>query len=99
MPYQTTWTLTLEPGTYYIAATARSATDESTYSNEVSATVADSNRCDVNADGAVNVLDLQALANLILAGQTLPDLNGDGQLNVLDLQKLANVILGISTCE
>ena len=100
VPYQTTWTLTgLAPGTYYIAATAYSATAESDYSNEVSTTVNGSVSCDVNGDGAVNVLDLQALANLILLGQMQPDLTGDGLLNVLDLQKLANVILGISTCE
>ncbi|MEZ4678251.1 MAG: dockerin type I domain-containing protein [Caldilineaceae bacterium] len=59
---------------------------------------------DVNADTAVNVIDLQAMINMILHG-TQPDdtlfaldwwqradLNNDGQWNVIDLQLLINLI-------
>jgi hypothetical protein len=57
--------------------------------------------CDINGDGAVNVLDLQRLANIILEKQGADgngDLNRDGRIDVLDLQVLANVILGKRSC-
>jgi hypothetical protein len=53
--------------------------------------------CDINGDGAVNVLDLQGLANLVLGIIACPancDINNDGRPDVLDLQLLVNVILG-----
>ncbi len=43
---------------------------------------------DVNSDGAVNVLDLVAVANAF--GKDAPDVNGDGTVNVLDLVAVAN---------
>ena len=43
---------------------------------------------DVNSDGAVNVLDLVAVANAF--GKDTPDVNGDGTVNVLDLVAVAN---------
>jgi len=57
-------------------------------------------RCDVNLDGATNVLDLQVLVNSILTGSSPQrgDLNQDGRLDVLDLQTLVNVILSTSVC-
>ncbi len=57
-------------------------------------------RCDVNLDGATNVLDLQVLVNTILSGSTPQrgDLNQDGRVDVLDLQLLVNVILGTAVC-
>jgi hypothetical protein len=57
-------------------------------------------RCDVNLDGATNVLDLQVLVNTILSGSTPQrgDLNRDGRVDVLDLQILVNVILGTAVC-
>ncbi|MCC6952686.1 MAG: VCBS repeat-containing protein, partial [Deltaproteobacteria bacterium] len=56
---------------------------------------------DLDASGAVNVLDVQLMANVILGSQTNPaivgraDLNGDGQRNALDLQIVVNRALGI----
>ena len=43
---------------------------------------------DVNGDGAVNVLDLVAVANAF--GKDAPDVNRDGTVNVLDLVAVAN---------
>ena len=43
---------------------------------------------DVNSDGAVNILDLVAVANAFGAAE--PDLNGDGVVNILDPVIVAN---------
>ncbi len=102
---QTTYTITgLAPGTYYFAVTAYNTSGlESGFSNEVSTTISGTppaNRCDVNGDTSVNVLDLQILINTIL-GANLGlgrDINGDGKVDVLDLQILGNVILGVRSC-
>ncbi len=50
---------------------------------------------DMNCDGKVNILDLQAMINCILGkGDCVGcDLNGDGENNILDVQKLINKIL------
>ena len=51
---------------------------------------------DMNGDGALNVLDVVILANLILSGDNsnpAGDLNQDGSLNILDVVILANLIL------
>jgi hypothetical protein len=53
---------------------------------------------DVNDDGAVNVLDVVLLVNLILNGDDpgdnpQADVNGDDMLNVLDIVVLVNIIL------
>ena len=54
---------------------------------------------DVTGDGIVNILDIIALANLILGGDLtneelqLGDLNSDGTLNILDIIALVNIIL------
>ncbi len=101
----TTYTVTgLTPGTtYYFAVTAyNTAGLESGFSNEVFATIPlSSSRCDANADGSVNALDLQVLINVIL-GLRAPaaenDLNRDGRVDALDLQILGNVILGTRSC-
>jgi hypothetical protein len=53
---------------------------------------------DINGDGAINVLDLQILVNVILGVAGCPgncDINGDSSVNALDLQILVNVILGV----
>ena len=58
-------------------------------------------RCDLTADGSVNVLDIQLLINAILGvpgSLGSADINGDGSTNVLDLQVLINVILGFTGC-
>ena len=59
----------------------------------------DSNFGDVNADGEINVLDIVALANAVLASDTSDledaagDMNQDGEFNVLDIVALANAVL------
>jgi hypothetical protein len=59
-------------------------------------TVSTANKCDVNLDGVVNVLDAQQMINealgVIAAGN---DLNQDGVVNVVDLQIVINAALGL----
>jgi hypothetical protein len=92
----------LTPGIWFFAVSAFDADgNESNYSNEVSTAIGNSaNRCDLNGDGRVDTLDLQALVNFILHGtpQISGDINADSKVNVLDLQILANVILGRQSC-
>jgi hypothetical protein len=95
--------VTLQPGTYYFAVKAYGeGTLESAYSNEVYATLQGAlNRCDVNADGVINRLDLEIIARM--SAGTIPadftrDYNGDGRINVLDLQILVNVFQHLRTC-
>jgi hypothetical protein len=98
----TTYTVTgLSAGTYYFAVTAIDAQgNESDFSNEVSQIVGTSaENCNLNGDEAINVLDLQLLANVILGITSGSyDLNSDGRVDVLDLQILTNVVLGLRSC-
>ena len=51
---------------------------------------------DVNDDGALNILDIVIIANIILgSAENVPDadVNQDGQVNILDIVALANMIL------
>jgi len=51
---------------------------------------------DSNGDGALNVLDVVLLVNLVLSsssGDECSDINGDGSLNVLDVVLLVNLVL------
>ena len=50
---------------------------------------------DMNSDGGLNVLDIVALVNSVLADYYDPcgDMNGDGGLNVLDVVTLVNCVL------
>ena len=54
---------------------------------------------DVNGDGTVDVSDVMALANYVLAktvdgfNVAVADVNGDGDIDVSDVMKLANIIL------
>jgi hypothetical protein len=54
---------------------------------------------DLNADGQVNVLDVQLCVNVFLGTQTDPaivaraDVNADGDVNVLDVQRIVNIFL------
>ena len=52
---------------------------------------------DINADGVVNVSDVTALVNKILAVETFADevcdINADGVVNVSDVTALVNMIL------
>ena len=54
-----------------------------------------SNFGDINEDGAVNILDLVLISNLILDGDynAVADFNQDGLVNILDLVQIANYIL------
>jgi hypothetical protein len=58
------------------------------------------NPCDLNGDLAVNAIDLQVLANGILAvsNSAALDLNHDGSVNASDAQFLVNVILNVRLC-
>jgi hypothetical protein len=101
---QTSYTVTgLSDGTYYFAVTSFDLYgNESDFSNEVSATLGlPAVGCDINGDNSVNVVDLQALVNVVLgidpaAGSD--DLSRDGKVDVVDLQILINVILGLRSC-
>ena len=51
---------------------------------------------DVNDDGALNILDIVIIANIILgSAENVPDadVNQDGEVNILDIVALANMIL------
>ena len=50
---------------------------------------------DLNGDGAVNVLDVISVVNLILENeyQVTGDLNNDGEVNILDVVALVSIIL------
>ena len=50
---------------------------------------------DINEDGILNILDIVALVNLVLAGEYNPmgDMNDDETLNILDIVTLANLVL------
>jgi hypothetical protein len=51
--------------------------------------------CDLNADGSINVLDIQRIINEAQGASTpADDLSHDGQVNVVDVQREANAILG-----
>ncbi len=59
-----------------------------------------SNACDLNADGAVNVLDVQAAIRQALGQATCStaDLNGDHVCNTVDVQRIITASLG-SACQ
>jgi hypothetical protein len=99
----TSYTLTgMSTGNYYFAVTAYDTSgNESGFSNEASVAISSGlPRCDINADGVSNSLDLQAEINAILAGSSSSsfDINRDNGVNALDLQVLSNVVLGVTSC-
>ncbi len=55
---------------------------------------------DVNADGEVNIADVNALIDIILGSETdettaeRADVNNDGEVNVADVNTLIDIILG-----
>ena len=71
-------------------ATLASATFEGSVHLHRSQTATPQNLWDVNADGAVNLLDLIFVASRF--GTQSPDFNADGIVNVLDLVLVANQI-------
>ena len=50
---------------------------------------------DVNGDGEVNIMDVDAVINRILAGNhdAVADVNGDGEVNIMDVDAIINEIL------
>jgi hypothetical protein len=52
--------------------------------------------CDLNADGLVNVVDVQLSVNraLGLAACTVGDIDGNGLCNVIDVQRIVVAVLG-----
>ncbi len=50
---------------------------------------------DVNGDGEVNIADVNALINIVLAGETgaNADVNADGEVNIADINAVINLIL------
>ena len=52
--------------------------------------------CDVNADGSINVIDVQLGVNQALGvtPSCTADLNQDGHCDVIDVQRLVNAALG-----
>ncbi len=54
---------------------------------------------DVNNDGIINVLDIIAIVNLVLANEydEIADVNEDGVLNVLDIISIVNIIINNSS--
>jgi WD40 repeat protein len=56
--------------------------------------------CDLNQNGSINVVDVQALINEALGvASAINDLNGDGVVNVLDVQIVANAALNLGCTE
>ena len=58
--------------------------------------IPDAQRGDVNGDGVVNGTDIQAIVNLIVAGEydAQADVNADGTVNGTDIQEVINIIVG-----
>ncbi len=50
---------------------------------------------DVNGDGEINIADINALIDLILAGDASDtgDVNGDGEINIADINAVIDIIL------
>ena len=50
---------------------------------------------DVNSDGEVNIADINAVIDLILAGNSTAagDVNGDGEVNIADINAVIDIIL------
>ena len=51
---------------------------------------------DVNADGEVNIADVNTVINMVLGGtfDTVGDVNSDGEINIADINALIDIILG-----
>ena len=56
---------------------------------------------DINADEAINVLDVVQLVNIVLGvidpsgyQMIVSDMNLDGDINILDVVQLVNIVLG-----
>ena len=83
-----------KPGEYEIVVTATSKTDEAQTTELTITTTISPVPWDVNADGAVNILDLVQVTNQFGESGTglSGDVNMDGQVNILDLVQVASYI-------
>ncbi len=84
----------LQPGTSYIFRAYVKAGGKTSYGANVDfVTVAGG--LDVNADGVVNIADINVIINYILSGNqsSMGDVNGDGVVNIGDVNLIINEIL------
>ena len=83
-----------KPGEYEIVVTATSKADEAQTTELTITTTISPVPWDVNADGAVNILDLVQVTNQFGESGTglSGDVNMDGQVNILDLVQVASYI-------
>ena len=84
----------LTAGTTYTFRAYLKSGGKTTYGREVDF-VTVSGGMDVNADGAVNIADVNQIINYILSGKyvNLGDVNGDGTINITDVNLIINEIL------
>jgi hypothetical protein len=78
--------------------TTTSSTTRTTTTTTTSTTQPSTNRCDLNSDGVVNVLDIQIAVNRYLIQSGSADINCDGRTDVLDIQRLVAIYLQTATC-
>jgi hypothetical protein len=71
---------------------AQMQADAPDYQPSTPGTQPEEKNCDINADGKVNALDIQAVINAAVAELTDPiyDINKDGKVNALDIQEVIN---------
>jgi len=76
-------------------ATGSGVIDQGNSTYQVGTLTVTTPKCDLNADGVTNALDIQLSVNQSLGvASCTGDVNGDGLCNVLDVQRIANAALG-----
>ena len=85
----------LQPGTAYKFRAYVIAGGKTSYGAEVDFAT-QSTGLDVNADGVVNIADMNVVINVILKGSNDKgcDVNGDGVVNISDINVIISAILG-----
>ena len=85
----------LQPGTAYKFRAYVIAGGKTSYGAEVDF-VTQATGLDVNADGVVNIADMNVIINVILKGSNDKscDVNGDGTVNISDINAIIAAILG-----
>lgn len=88
-----------------LTGTRNAGSDNDSYFDDLSLNIFTSPFCntimgDLSNDGAVNILDIIQLVNIIMGSEpteyqeTVADMNNDGSYNVLDVILIVNLILG-----